>query len=582
MTPCRSFVSTLLLTLLAVMLCVGRVDAYEFKLKKNNTISDVVKTRAGMIRGYVHNENTLAWRSVPFAAPPIDNLRWKAPKPPKKWTGIREAKENPKKCSQMGVNPETGLAEPVGSEDCLYANIFRPKSQERNLPVYVWLHGGSNNNGSISSFDGDVLANKSNVVVVMLQYRLGPLGFLSHPSLNDSNRKKASINFGTLDHLRALKWIRRNISAFGGNPSNVTLTGESAGAHNVMNLITSPLAKGLFHKAIMQSGGMLTIPKEQAEAKGDALISALLQADGMDKKPKKVAIYLRSKTAGDIIKAAYAFGNPQPSSATQDGFILPAMSEVEVISSGKYNKVPVILGTNEHELKTFMPGVGDLVKNTYKNEDNLEVTLPIPSGAFSWSDLGNILINGELSLDDVLPREQDKFLYSAVAQYGSLAWRKTFADDLARAFTQQQKNVYVYQFKWDGSQKSAYNFIFGAAHGTEIPFFFGLNRGVYGGVAFNSTFDTAGRKALSTTLMSYAANFSLKGNPNSSGLPLWTPWSKVENRDKVLLLDANESEQEIEMSNEEITQKTVDALFKSLHGKLPKETRNILSLFNMF
>jgi para-nitrobenzyl esterase len=195
-------------------------------------------------------DNTWAWKGVPYAKAPVGELRWKAPQDPDPWHDVMQAKDECEPCTQLitGVDLiRTGTTE--GSEDCLYLNIWRPRSQEDNLPVYVWIPGGSNNIGKTANYNGAAIAGRSNVVVVVIQYRLGPLGWFTHPALRHGNSLDDSGNFGTLDSIKALERIRDNIEAFGGDPDNVIIAGESAGAHNVMNL-----AKNQGHTPCKKSG----------------------------------------------------------------------------------------------------------------------------------------------------------------------------------------------------------------------------------------------------------------------------------------------------------------------------------------
>ena len=239
-------------------------------------------TEYGKVEGLYNEEtDTYAWLGVPYAKPPVGDLRWRAPQDPEPWDGIRDATEQCSECTQLYTPPNWIRQDfAVGSEDCLYLDIYSPKTRKKDLPVYVWIHGGSNNFGSAKQYNGSMLASRSNVVVVVVQYRLGPLGWFTHPALRKGDPLDDSGNFGTLDTIKALKWIRNNIRAFGGDPRNVLITGESAGAHNVMKLVISPLAKGLFHKAMSQSGGMATISVEDGENLANSTIEKYLIEDG--------------------------------------------------------------------------------------------------------------------------------------------------------------------------------------------------------------------------------------------------------------------------------------------------------------
>jgi para-nitrobenzyl esterase len=262
----------------------------------------------GELVGFRASEGAHAWRGIPFTKPPVGELRWRAPRQPKPWQGVREAQDFGPACVQFagiigGVPGASEIPEgdPSGSEDCLYLNIYAPRFEpaevprgKERLPVMLWIHGGGNTIGTAATYDGSTLAAKHQLVVVTTNYRLGVFGWLSHPSLTGPATRPddRSGNYGTLDLVRALKWIRINIGAFGGDPGRVTLFGESAGGRNVFSLLASPRAKGLFHRAIAQSGGTGTTPIDRAqnyrddpEAPGEAyssgeMLLSLLQRDG--------------------------------------------------------------------------------------------------------------------------------------------------------------------------------------------------------------------------------------------------------------------------------------------------------------
>ena len=249
-------------------------------------------TNFGSVSGIAYTNNTIAWLGIPYAKPPTatNGLRWKVPHDPDSWDGTLPSLQSPSECepcSQMGAHPITWeTTGPIGSEDCLMLGIWRPNNNETNLPVYFWIHGGSNNYGGLFQIDGSVIASRSNMVVVAVQYRLGPFGWISHPSLRTGgagNEENDSGDFGTMDTIKALEWVRDNIESFGGDPSNILIAGESAGAHNVMNLILSPLATGLFHKALHQSEGMRLRTVAAGESDAKKFISNLLAIDGLNR-----------------------------------------------------------------------------------------------------------------------------------------------------------------------------------------------------------------------------------------------------------------------------------------------------------
>jgi para-nitrobenzyl esterase len=251
------------------------------------------KTTSGNLLGYTGANGAWIWRGIRYAKAPKGTLRWRAPLPPKapRKGGIIETLASGSACPQLPSTLSEDAAPgrvTVGSEDCLFMNIYAPPNAE-NAPVMLWLHGGGNTIGEGASYSGENLAIKHGVIVVTINYRLGLFGWFSHPSLSTGNPKDDSGNYGTLDVIRGLEWVRNNIESFGGNPSNVTLFGESAGAFDTLAMMASPLAEGLFHRAIVQSGGFETTPmavaRNTASNGGHAFSSAeiltkLLVADG--------------------------------------------------------------------------------------------------------------------------------------------------------------------------------------------------------------------------------------------------------------------------------------------------------------
>ena len=289
-------------------------------------------TRYGEVEGTLGDATTYAWLGIPFAKPPIGELRWKAPRDPEPWEGSRPADTFAGLCPQVGgitgiLDPDT-FGQPVGSEDCLYLNIWRPRSQdlfnEEVLPVYFWIHGGGNSVGyaAMSLYDGANFSNKTDMVFVSINYRLGPLGWLTHPMLREGDVLDDSGNYGTLDIIKALEWVRDNIASFGGDPGNVTIAGESAGGINVYSMLASPLADGLFHRAVSQSGAPTSTPVSVGEAHSQTLFTRLLLRDELaatqeeaeeliqEKGESWVRDYLRSKTPGGTpcLPDTHAFG----------------------------------------------------------------------------------------------------------------------------------------------------------------------------------------------------------------------------------------------------------------------------------
>jgi para-nitrobenzyl esterase len=445
----------------------------------------------------------------------------------------------------------------------------------------VWIHGGSNNFGSGRDYNGSVLATRSDVVVVVVQYRLGPIGWFYHPAIQTGGADMLSDsgNFGTLDHAQVLKWIKENIAAFGGDPHNVTITGESAGAHNVMNMVISPLGKGLFDQAMSESGGMVTVPTSSARLSANDYIEKLIRfkenVDAATAKVRRIAMetdgtleaYLRATTGGDFFLALLKYGSVPTFPAIEDGTVMPVGGWIPAIQAGKYNKMPIILGSNQYESKSFMPLYGPAVK-----------PLGVPSGSYSWFNLINVLRKDlPITLNNVLPTQRDKDIYELTGYYGSRNWKAKFVDTVAHELAKVQDDVYAYQFNWGGigSGPSPFDFIYGAGHAAEIYFFFGAEQGLFGYPFVPA--NEAGRKDLQDAMMRYLSRFARTGNPNTLSscppwmegsthamcLPKWKEWSNVPRAPKAIVFDADFDRAHITMMNEELTVEGVTADFEA-------------------
>jgi para-nitrobenzyl esterase len=478
-----------------------------------------------------------AWLGIPYAAPPVGPQRWRAPQPPVAWAGTREAVALGSPCTQY-TSPFGGVAgkranEPAGSEDCLYLNIWTPRfatgqvpTGAARLPVMVWIHGGGNTIGEGGFYNGGNLAATHRLVVITVNYRLGPFGWLRHAALRGEGTSDLdrSGNYGTLDLVRALEWVRDNVAAFGGDPGNVTIFGESAGGTNVNSLLLSPQAHGLFHRAIVESGGFYMAEVAQAEnftddaQPGDAnssneMLLRLLLSDGKANdrarakqrlaamSPAEVERYLRSKSNVQILTAYTPMpraGMIRMPAVFREGTVLPEEEPLRRLAQADgYNHVPVILGTNRDENKLFMFGDPAAVRRIL------------------W----------------IIPRLRHAQQYNLSAEYLAKMWKANGADEPAGAMRKTQgPSVYVYRFDWDeeptilGADLSV---MLGAAHGFEIPFVFGhFDLGREGNQIFTKE-NEPGRQALSAQMMSYWAEFAYTGAPGRGrgrDLPEWPAW----------------------------------------------------------
>jgi para-nitrobenzyl esterase len=518
----------------------------------------------------------MIWQGVPYAKPPVDDfvnqvyLRWKAPQDPAPWQGVRDATKPALKCTQLQTTDDwlrTGIIDPDSGEDCLYVTVYRPNNSKK-LPVYVWIHGGSNNFGSAREYGAAELAVRSDVVVVVVQYRLGPIGWIYHPALQSGTDPLSdSGNFGTLDTAQALKWIQQNIAAFGGDTNKVTVTGESAGAHNTMNLVISPVAKGLFNGAMYESGGMAPVTADSGRASANDYIEKLLMyADGVSTPvpaatraayaAKRVAMetagtlasYLRHAKAGDLFLAILKYGSVPTFPVIEDGTVMPLGGWIPAIQSGNYNQMPIILGSNEYELKPFEVLFGSIVA-LY----GAPSTLP----AHNWFDLfTSVRNNNTPKYVDILKTPFDQDLYDKAGFFGTLQWKAKNVDSLAHEFSQVQDKVYAYFFKWGGVGSGPYPFdhIYAAGHASEIAFFgIGADQGL-----FNLPFvpaNAAGREELKGAMMAYLSNFARTGNPNSGdsqhAFPphrtKWEQWTNASGGPKAIVFDADLDHAKIDM-----------------------------------
>jgi len=308
------------------------------------------RTHEGAVQGLTA-DGADKFLGIPYAAAPVGALRWRAPQPPARWHGVRPATAYGNRCPQLPSSNGAGSE----NEDCLTLNVFRPQHGGKRLPVLFWIHGGGFQNGSGDQHDGSLLARTNDIVVVSINYRLGVFGFLALPALDHETADGASGNYGIEDQQAALHWTRANIGAFGGDPRHVTIAGESAGGWAVCSQLASPTARGLFSGAVMQSGSCASQPRVTAETQGASFATALGCSDA-----STAADCLRAKPAGDLLNAT-----PQPSaSATVGGATLP-IAPADAVTSGHFNRVPVINGANRDEGRTFAQDLTDLTEQQY-------------------------------------------------------------------------------------------------------------------------------------------------------------------------------------------------------------------------
>lgn len=468
-------------------------------LSPNGTI----KVDGGAISGTTA-DGVRIFKGIPFAAPPVGDLRWKAPQPVVAWQGVRKCDAFGPACPQSPY-PQGSMyysAPEKMSEDCLYLNVWTAAGSGEKLPVMVWIHGGAltRGSGSRSTYDGMALAKKG-VVLVTVNYRLGPLGYLAHPDLTKESPQHSSGNYGVLDQVAALKWVQKNIAAFGGDPKNVTIFGESAGSWSVNTLVATPLAKGLFHRAIGESGAFfepMPYLKEDKNkfASAEKVGAAFAKAAGADSIKA-----LRELPAEKIVEVFTndAEGKKFRTQPCVDGWVLP--DEVRnIFAQRKHNDVPVIVGSNANEMTTLT--VPDTVPKTME-EYRKRMTMRF----------------GEMArdLDAVYPVSSDADVASA---YLGALRDGLFTLNMrtwARMTANGKSKAYLYCFSHvPPNPRSKY---LGAYHASEIAY-------VFGNLNWQNQMLTETDKTLSDMMMRYWVNFAKSGDPNGSGLAKWVAYDR--------------------------------------------------------
>jgi len=471
-------------------------------------MSPQVETQYGTIEGEQRQAHSV-FRAIPYARPPVGALRFRAPEPPESWQGVRPGREFGPSAMQGAVFAPGVAAEGAQSEDCLYLNVFTPCADQGKRPVLFWIHGGAFTVGSASAplYDGGRLAESADVVVVTINYRLGALGYLAFGEAGE--RWGAVDNRGQHDQIAALRWVQANIERFGGDPCNVTLFGESAGGTAVSLLLATPSARGLFARAIVQSGtGPLKLPTaEQAEASGVAMLRALELGKGQYERLRDVptATLMRAQASVEDNAVGWPHFNP-----VLDRALLPAQP-AELLASGRGSSVPLILGTNRDEWNLFaLMSMGDWNKPLGDAEAIASIERKLPADAAGA---------GAQLLDAYRSSRSARGL-----AHGNRALLRALEGDLrfripslrfAEHYQKLQPATYVYLFCYESP---ALGGALGACHALELPFVFGT----YESPAqekFAGAGDTV--VALSTAMMQAWTRFAAAEQPAASALPAW-------------------------------------------------------------
>ncbi len=493
----------------------------------------------GVLIGSREPDGTHAWRGIPFAAAPTGDLRWRAPQPVASWANVHEALEHgpmaPQYAGLLAPVPTKLYGRIVGSEDCLYLNVFAPAWSpgavprgSESRPVMVWIHGGGNAVGTSATYD--VLRNYAahdGLIVVTINYRLGVLGWFRHPALQEADHvtpEERSGNFGTLDLIAALTWVRDNIAAFGGDAGCVTIFGESAGGQHVLTLMASPLAAGLFHRAIGQSPTVETFSEQDATERSASRLEShrtsalevaarLCAATGRKESvhaaasATDTAAWLRSLSPEQLLGvfkpgSVGIYLGPRP---VRDGVVLPKEPLTEVFRSGTWNRVPVILGSNRDECRTFLADKPEHSRMLFGK----------------------------------LPLLHDRVDYVTQSHFLSQAWRSLHVEAPADALLAGgYRDVWTYRFDWDEAPALPFvrpDILLGAAHGLEMAFAFRDTAGEFDIFKVNTPFNRSGRNELARIMGDAWTSFARGGVPALPHGLSWTRRSLGSGADTLLL-----------------------------------------------
>ncbi len=487
--------------------------------------ADIVQQiKNGEIKGSLINEDqTLVWNGVPYAAAPVGELRWRAPQDHEDWEGTFDATQD----GNIGIQVSGG--EVIGEEDCLNLDIYRPNTDETNLPILVYIHGGNNQTGNSKEFPLEKLAVSANCMVISLNYRLGCLGFNSLPALKTGDPLEDSGNYTMLDFVKALDWIAENAESLGADPDNITVSGFSAGGRDVMAMLISPIFEGKFQKAISFSGGMTVADVQDSQNVTAKAIAPLVVEDGVKTSEEEAIAWLLSEdeTQKEEVRE-YLYGVDAGRLAGimtnagirmsvfphlfADGTVLPE----EGFETAEYNEVPLIMLTGSTEFSIFALGdpyfadAGDLVEG----EKSAEYQFAVGYGSELYG-----LFNAEESAVKMIDK-YDAPIYTCDIDFGT--------DE--EIVGKQQANL------------------IGASHGVFIPFLAGVAAGSAAGDG--SAYEYAGPQELTEAFQSYIENFLWTGDPNGEGLVTWEAWTGAEEGPSQLILNADKEHAQISMSYE--------------------------------
>ena len=517
---------------LAILLSINLVGCTEkeagMSADRNKERVNQVSTEHGILKGAWSEADASigVFRGIPYAQPPVGDLRWRAPRDLASWTGVRHATKFGAACWQSYSDDAFvwSRGEFPRSEDCLHLNIWQPKKADATAPVMVWFHGGAHTGGfaHVELFDGTELARQG-VVVVTVNYRLGPWGFLAHPALAEESEHNSTGNYGLMDKIAALKWVQKNIRSFGGNPDNVTLFGQSAGSSSVCALMASPLTSGLFHKAIGQSAACLVKEKRDAngQQRGARLAQlALGESGAQDSESQVTAKQLRSIDNQSLLSAMENSPWSEGSRIVVDGWVLPE-APVDVFNANQQAKVPLLVGSlaNEgHELLPLNNALTESELDQYLSKTFAE-TAPKLKALYAE----DLAISPGMALREILT---DAFMAMSMrgwAQYNHNADQPTYLyymDYVPPAY-----QIYLFDdpnLNLPGGPRST-----GAYHSGDLAYVFN-NVGKTGDFWLEEDF------AMARAMSSYWTNFAKTGNPNGANLPNWARYEPQNHNTQLL------------------------------------------------
>ena len=510
----RRHLALAILWLVSLVGCTEKEAEMSAEMHKERV--NQVSTEHGMLQG-TWSETDLSigvFRGIPYAQPPVGELRWRAPKDLTSWTGVRQATTFGAACWQSYSDDAFvwSRGEFPRSEDCLHLNIWQPEKTDATAPVMVWFHGGAHTGGfaHVELFDGTELARQG-VVVVTVNYRLGPWGFLAHPALAEESEHNSTGNYGLMDKIAALKWVEKNIQGFGGNPNNVTLFGQSAGSSSVCALMASPLADGLFHKAIGQSAACLVKERHDANGQERGARLAQLALGELSAKTSKVQVsakQLRSIDNQTLLSAMESSDWSEGSRIVVDGWVLPK-APVDIFNANQQAKVPLLVGSLANEGHELLPLNNALTESELDQYLSKTFAATAPKLKALYAD--DLAVSPGMALREILT---DAFMAMSMrgwAQYNHNAGQPTylyFMDYVPPAY-----QIYLFDdpnLNLPDGPRSA-----GAYHSGDLAYVFN-NVGKTGDFWLEEDF------AMARAMSGYWTNFAKTGDPNGGNLPNWS------------------------------------------------------------